>query len=115
MNRKITQGNIITALVTAMATLIIVFIGPFRNMASANDIKDFVTSTEVKAMIPASDNRYAEDRSLLMNYLARIDKLSNNIATLSSQVVTLTAHVDALKTEVANLRLRASAPITTNE
>ncbi len=109
MNRKTVQERVICALIGAIATIIVLFIGPFRNMASANDIKDFVTGPQVQAMIPTPDTRYAEERQLLLSRMESIDKMSANLVSLTVEVATLGVQVKALTEEVR------SSKTTTNE
>jgi DNA integrity scanning protein DisA with diadenylate cyclase activity len=80
-----TKGNIISALVGGMFTLIVLFLGPFRNMASADDIKNFVTMQDVKSIMP--DNSY---------YIKKLDKAIEEMAKLGKDIA-------ALKVEIKHL------------
>lgn len=108
MNRKTAQERVISALIGAIATLIVVFVGPFRNMASAEDIKDFVTGSQVQAMIPKPDTRYTEERKLILSRMEAIDKMSENLVDLTVEVATLTAQVEALMIEVRSAKTTIS-------
>ena len=95
MQNKFMDSNIVSTVLGSGLTLIVVFIGPLRTMATQDDIRDFATKTDVRSMIP--QDGYIEDRKLLMDYVKRLD-------TISRQMESLGREISALQTEIKYLR-----------
>jgi len=114
MNRKtVVETGVVSALITGLVAVLIAFVGPFRNMVSADDIKDFVTIEQVKEIAP--NEGYNADKHLLMKYVEKIDELSKQIAELSATTAVLAEKISQNTKEVTLLRKAANRSNATDE
>lgn len=88
---KDVAGKIIASLIGAMVAIVSLFIGPFRNMASQTDIKDFITKNDIPI------NYYNEDRNMILKYMKdtedsiknlypKIDNLNNRLIIIETKL-----------------------------
>jgi flagellar motor component MotA len=98
--KKVVHNSIIGILFGSFITLIIVFIGPLRTMATHDDIKDFITKTDINKII--TKNTYIEDKRLIMDYINRLDRTMEQMGSLTQEMAALKTEIKFLREEIRN-------------
>ncbi len=100
---KKVNGKIISALIGAVITLVVVLVGPMRGMVTQDDLKNRPTKLEVQYMIKGVEDisEYDRDKRMLMSHM---DRTIKKLDSIEKGILDLRIAISVLESEVKNIK-----------